>query len=308
MSNSEAFYHNDAGFYVGQTPPQTQAAADHAEEPELVGQRARLLGHELALRDDHAVEVLQQRRRHRARTSSSRRSSCRTRTTRSSTTTSSGTTSTTTRARRSRSAKAAEGLLYPVGTGVLLFGGRTTRVENNRIWGNYLLGYGQISQFLLTTEDKPLGLLEGNEVRGNEFGLRRRRPERARPVLRRHAAARTASRTTRSRARTCRPTTRRSSACGSPNAFNEGARNEAISWVTDTSHEAVLGAQPAQADLGHPAARALDRELPPPGGEVSPARGRRSGRRRRSTRHRPASRRRRRTSSRWATTTSPRRR
>ncbi len=65
----------------------------------------------------------------------------------------------------------AKGLLYPVGTGILLFGGKTTTVENNRIWGHYLVGYGQISQFLLKDRDKPLGLLEGNQVRGNVFGL-----------------------------------------------------------------------------------------------------------------------------------------
>ena len=47
------------------------------------------------------------------------------------------------------------GVPYPPGVGLLLFGGRTTKVEGNRIWGNYLVGHGQVSQFLLEDENKP---------------------------------------------------------------------------------------------------------------------------------------------------------
>jgi hypothetical protein len=58
---------------------------------------------------------------------------------------------------------------YPVGTGVLLFGGRRTRVEDNRIYGNYLIGVGAIQQLLLKQKDAQD--LEGNVIRGNAFGL-----------------------------------------------------------------------------------------------------------------------------------------
>jgi hypothetical protein len=68
---------------------------------------------------------------------------------------------------------------YPVGTGILLFGSRTTRVENNEIFGNYLVGFGEIPQLLLdSTSCKPAvqcqgdpAPLVGNQVKNNKFGL-----------------------------------------------------------------------------------------------------------------------------------------
>ena len=59
---------------------------------------------------------------------------------------------------------------YPVGTGVLLFGGRTNRIENNRVFGNYLIGVGALAQILLQ-ENKEDADLEGNMIRNNAFGL-----------------------------------------------------------------------------------------------------------------------------------------
>jgi hypothetical protein len=59
---------------------------------------------------------------------------------------------------------------YPVGVGVLLFGGRRNVVSNNRIYGNWLLGAGMIEQFLL----KDLigdGTLIGNQIKDNQLGL-----------------------------------------------------------------------------------------------------------------------------------------
>jgi Right handed beta helix region len=60
-------------------------------------------------------------------------------------------------------------IAYPVGTGVLLFGGRRTRVEGNRIYGNYLVGVGAIQQLLLKQADAKD--LIGNQVLNNAFGL-----------------------------------------------------------------------------------------------------------------------------------------
>ena len=57
---------------------------------------------------------------------------------------------------------------YPVGIGVLLFGGRTTRVEGNRVYGNYLVGVGAIQQVLLKQKDAQT--TDGNVVRNNTFG------------------------------------------------------------------------------------------------------------------------------------------
>jgi len=57
---------------------------------------------------------------------------------------------------------------YPVGIGVLLFGGRTTRVEGNRVYGNFLVGVGAIQQVLLKQQDAQT--TDGNVVRNNTFG------------------------------------------------------------------------------------------------------------------------------------------
>lgn len=58
---------------------------------------------------------------------------------------------------------------YPIGTGVLLFGGRGNIVERNRIYGHYLVGVGAIQQLLLKQADAKD--LRDNVVRNNQFGL-----------------------------------------------------------------------------------------------------------------------------------------
>lgn len=62
----------------------------------------------------------------------------------------------------------AEATPYPVGVGVLLFGGRRNVVEKNRIFGNYLAGAAAVQQFLL--EDASAKDLIGNQVKENAFG------------------------------------------------------------------------------------------------------------------------------------------
>jgi hypothetical protein len=61
-----------------------------------------------------------------------------------------------------------EGVPFPVGIGVFLFGGRRTLVENNRIFGNYLTGVAMVQQLLLKQTDAQQ--LQGNVIRGNAFG------------------------------------------------------------------------------------------------------------------------------------------
>jgi hypothetical protein len=65
---------------------------------------------------------------------------------------------------------AADSTDYPVGVGVLLFGGRKNRVENNRIYGNWLVGAGMIQQFLLSKVPDAMDLV-GNSFTNNQFGL-----------------------------------------------------------------------------------------------------------------------------------------
>lgn len=63
---------------------------------------------------------------------------------------------------------AATGVPYPIGVGILLFGGRRTIVENNRVYGNYLLGVGMLPQILLNQKDA-VDLI-GNQIRANRYG------------------------------------------------------------------------------------------------------------------------------------------
>jgi hypothetical protein len=62
------------------------------------------------------------------------------------------------------------GSLVPVGTGVLLLGGRGNRIENNRIHGNFLAGVAAIEGVLLA-KNPGARSLERNVVRNNQFGL-----------------------------------------------------------------------------------------------------------------------------------------
>ena len=149
-----------------------------------LGQPDRVLGHEHALRDDHAAEVLQQRHRDRPERAGVGEVPARRGRTSSPTTTSSGTTSTSTRARRSSPRSRASSPLVPIGTGVLLLGGRGNRIEDNRIYGNYLVGVAAVEGILLDKTPEARALA-GNQITGNAVRRRRRRPQRPRPRLRR---------------------------------------------------------------------------------------------------------------------------
>jgi Pectinesterase len=60
--------------------------------------------------------------------------------------------------------------LVPIGTGILLLGGRDHRIEDNRIFGNFLTGIAAIDGILLA--ENPLAVsLDRNIIRGNAFGL-----------------------------------------------------------------------------------------------------------------------------------------
>jgi hypothetical protein len=64
---------------------------------------------------------------------------------------------------------------YPIGVGILLFGSQHTTVERNQIFGNWLAGFGAIQQLVLALEKAPklheASVLRDNTVRDNDFGL-----------------------------------------------------------------------------------------------------------------------------------------
>ena len=76
------------------------------------------------------------------------------------------------------------GALAPVGTGILLLGGRGNRVENNRIYGNFLTGVAAIEGILL--EKNPQAREPGAQRRAQQpVRLERHRRQRRRHHLRR---------------------------------------------------------------------------------------------------------------------------
>jgi len=60
--------------------------------------------------------------------------------------------------------------LAPVGTGILLLGGRGNRIENNRIFGNYLTGVAAVEGVLLK-DGSASRALSNNVIQNNQFGL-----------------------------------------------------------------------------------------------------------------------------------------
>jgi hypothetical protein len=58
----------------------------------------------------------------------------------------------------------------PIGTGILLIGGRDHRIENNRIYGNWLAGIAALDGILSPEVPEAVPLV-GTVVRGNQFGL-----------------------------------------------------------------------------------------------------------------------------------------
>jgi hypothetical protein len=62
----------------------------------------------------------------------------------------------------------AKGLAYPVGTGVLLYGSRNTTIENNRVWGHFLVGIGAVDAIELRDPDE--AAIRGVTVRDNAMG------------------------------------------------------------------------------------------------------------------------------------------
>jgi hypothetical protein len=64
--------------------------------------------------------------------------------------------------------RGAKGLSYPVGSGILLYGSRNTTIERNRVFGHFLLGIGAVGA--LELKDRDLAAIRGVTVKDNVFG------------------------------------------------------------------------------------------------------------------------------------------
>jgi hypothetical protein len=238
MTDSEAFYHNDAGFYVGQTPPQTKPKRTTLKNLVAWGNvlgysgtnsryvtitKSKFFNNGVGLvpnvlesekfmpHEDNAIvdnDIFWNNFDYYQKAPFPLRSG------------------------------AVGNTLYPVGTGVLLFGGRTTKVEGNRFYGNYLVGYGQISQFLLKPENMALGVLEGNEVKNNTFGLAGGADKNGRDMFYDGSGSKNCFEGNQLQSPNVPADNSTFVACGQPNALNDSARNEGIGWSGDSTHEA----------------------------------------------------------------------
>ncbi|MEA2312488.1 MAG: hypothetical protein QOE28_2456 [Solirubrobacteraceae bacterium] len=60
--------------------------------------------------------------------------------------------------------------LVPIGTGILLLGGKGNAIEGNRVFGNYLVGVAEVEGILVQKTPEARTLMN-NTVTGNDFGL-----------------------------------------------------------------------------------------------------------------------------------------
>jgi hypothetical protein len=265
MSSSEAFYNSDSGFYVGQTPPQTRPKRTILSNLTAWGNvlgysgtnsryvtitRSRFFNNGVGIvpnvleserfmpHEDNAIvdnDVFWNNWDYYAGAPFAVR-------------------------------RSATGTLYPIGTGILLFGGRTATVEGNRVFGNYLTGFGMVSQFLLKPQNAALGLLEGNRVRSNDFGLAGQDLN-GRDMLYDGSGSSNCFAGNVLRSPNVPADDSTFVACGSDgaNVFQQGVRQQAIDWVTDATHEAnwikhphrqIAGIQPLERwDASYPRPR-----------------------------------------------------
>jgi hypothetical protein len=127
---------------------------------------------------------------------------------------------------------------FPVGTGVLLFGGRRDKVVNNRIYGNFLVGVGAIKQVLLTSQPQNQDLI-GNQVRGNSFGLNGTDLN-GRDIFYDGSGTNNCFGPNTGVRVTLPANGSTLAACpfAGANAFDSSAQSEAFGWVADPTHEA----------------------------------------------------------------------
>ena len=168
MSNSDAFYNKDAGFYIGQTPPQTRPRRSIVRnvrswgnalgwsgtnmryvtitKSEFFNNTVGILPNALdserfAPAEENVItdnDVFWNNFNYH-------------------------------RGAPFKPKKFGVGFDFPPGIGILLFGSRTAKVDGNRIYGNYLLGFGMANQFQL--EDRSAADPVGNTFTNNDMGL-----------------------------------------------------------------------------------------------------------------------------------------
>ncbi len=168
MTNSDAFYHKDAGFYVGQTPPQTRPRRTIVRNVRSWGNALGWSGTNMryvTITDseffNNAVglvpNALDSERFPPAEENVISDNDI------------FWNNFNYHRGAPFKPKKFGVGFDFPPGMGILLFGSRTAKVDGNRIFGNYLLGVGLANQFQL--EDRSAADPVGNQITNNDMGL-----------------------------------------------------------------------------------------------------------------------------------------
>jgi hypothetical protein len=146
---------------------------------------------------------------------------------------------------------AGDSTAYPVGVGALLFGGRGNVITNNRIYGNWLAGAGMVEQFILKAKLPDASELVGNQITNNQFGLNGTDLDGRDIVYDGNGSNNCISGNT--GVQTSVPADASTfAACPftGANAFSGDVQTELINWAVDPTHEAFLLAHPHAAQAG----------------------------------------------------------
>ncbi|MDX6651027.1 MAG: hypothetical protein QOJ97_2978 [Solirubrobacteraceae bacterium] len=175
MSNSEAYNHNDAGFYVGQTPPQTRPKRTlitnvkaHTNVLGFSGTNMRYTTITRSQWFNNAVGIVPNALSSEKFPPPSDNVITRNQVFWNNFNYFAG-------APFKVKPPAADAFPYPPGSGIILFGSQRTVVEDNDVYGNWLVGAAMIQQIILAGNSNP-GLREAatlrrNTFRNNRFGL-----------------------------------------------------------------------------------------------------------------------------------------
>jgi hypothetical protein len=148
-------------------------------------------------------------------------------------------------------ANAADSTPYPVGVGALLFGGRHNRIDNNRIYGNWLAGAGMIQQLILAPKKPEVSDLIGNQITNNQFGLNGTDLNGRDITYDGNGSDNCISGNT-GVAVTVPANASTFQACpfAGANAFDGSAQGELVNWAVDSTHEQFLLQHPHAAQAG----------------------------------------------------------
>jgi len=134
---------------------------------------------------------------------------------------------------------------YPVGTGILLYGSRSTTVEDNEIFGNYLVGFGEVPAVLfdqskcdakVQCQGDPTVLVD-NKVKNNRFGSAGADLN-GRDLLYDGSGSGNCFEGNTTLSPTVPADGHTFVACGQPNVQDLNALNEGLTWALDSSdHE-----------------------------------------------------------------------